>query len=196
MSNNKLLLVVMLAVVFLCPRSASADSEAPPEDYKVLSPNNEYVLVLLVPDRDRDWYTEDKTLRKHYPTSGLYRNDGSNESLWTMDWHSYEAYLSSDGKHAVRMGPWPRLWNDKDIELDGPALKQLAIAFYEEGRLLKEYTIGDLIKDPKKLPPHTISHFQWKKDIQFDDKENRIKLMTFDGQQFVLDITTGEMIRE
>ena len=190
---EKIMKTISLTLWFLCMSAIAvmADEEALPQDHKAVSPDGQYVLVML--DPERDWTTEDKTLRRYYPQSGLYKNDKSKNPLWTIDWHSFEVYLSSDGKHVTRVGPWPRLWDAKDLKEGGPALKQPAIAFYNEGKLLKGYSIGDLIKDPFKLP-QSVSHFEWKKDIYFDDSKGQLKAVTFDGQEHIFDMFTGNII--
>ena len=195
MNNMKRQLAIIFGLILFTVSfsvSSKADEEAPPEDLKAVSPGGKYILVMLDPER-LHWTTGDKTLRRYYPQSGLYKNDKSKEPLWTIDWHSSEVYLSSDGKHVARIGPWPRLWDIEDLKEGGPALKQPAIAFYSEGKLLKGYSIGDLIKDPFKLP-QSVSHFQWKKDIRFDDSKGRLKAVTFDGQELIFDMITGNIV--
>lgn len=64
-----------------------------------------YIFVILRPARHRQYAYDyevypdatsfkstsmDGLLFKKYPTSGLYRNDGSTNPLWTVDWFSFD----------------------------------------------------------------------------------------------------------
>lgn len=185
------LLVTLL--FFITPPEAAADRERAPEDYQIVSGNGEYVFVML--EQENFVEGQDAAIRKIYSRSGLYKNDGSSTPLWTIDWYSHkdEVYVSSDGKHVVRMGPWPRLGNERHPEPGGPSLKQLAVAFHENGKLLKEYTIDDLVDDTKKLST-SISHFEWKKDVELDEGLGRFTVTTLEGKRFVFDIGAGEIV--
>lgn len=183
-----------LVFFLLWSAQASGDEEALPRDYSQVTENGQYVFVMLPTKQGWfDFVDEDKKLRDKYPQSGLYRNDGSTTPLWAVDWHAGEVYPSSDGKHLVEMGPWARVWDEKDLEPGGPALKQLAVAFHENGKLLKEYTIGEVVDDAKKLPK-TVSHFGWKKDVELDEGLGRFTVTTLEGKRFVFDITSGEIV--
>lgn len=50
--------------------------------------------------------TEIPQIRKTYPKSGLYKNDGSTLPVWTVEWFAQEVEPLSDGIHIVRCGPW------------------------------------------------------------------------------------------
>lgn len=86
-----LLTLIALAGLVSCP-PALADTPMPPRPFKELSPDEEYVFVMLVPERhgsaawfDRRRAEEYRHIQETYPQSGLYRNDGSTEPLWTVD---------------------------------------------------------------------------------------------------------------
>jgi len=171
--------VIALALSFTL--SAMADTPAPPRDYMKVTENEKYVFVMLAPPTK--WISEDPELRNTYRESGLYRNDGSSEPLWAVFWYSFSVYPSSDGKHVVRMGPWATSVDD------------LALAFYEKGKELKQYLIKDLIKDEMKLK-RTVSHFFWHKEPRFNDKEGTILIETTDGQTYLFSVTTGEILKK
>ncbi len=97
------------------------------------------------------------------------------------------------------MGPWARKSDD------------LAVAFYADGKLQREYKINQLVSDPLSLP-HSVSHFEWRKNVSFDDVKkhlsvtiladskteyvnNRPRETRIAGETFVFDITTGQMIK-
>lgn len=171
--------------------NAFADKEGGPHDYKIVSKNERFVFVML----PSDTWVPDEVLRSKYKISGLYENNGSTNHLWTIDWYAGRVFISDDGKHLVRMGEWPRLLDDMDIKKGGPVLNQLAVAFYKEGKLLKSYSIGDLIFDATRLPK-SISHFLWFEDISFDDAAGKFIVTTLDGKKYMFDIHSGETINQ
>lgn len=81
------------------------------------------------------------------------RRDGSDEELWRTDgWYSFEVFLSYDGEYLVAMGPW-----NMGSE---PSKEDLAVAFYHKGKLLRQYSTADLVKDKSKVPA-SVSHYMW-----------------------------------
>ncbi len=175
-----LILLVILSMGIAAP--VAADSEMPPTDYTKETENGTYIFVMLAPDGP---YRSSKKpdIRKGYKYSGLYNNDGSREPLWKVYWYSFTVYPNSDGRHVVRMGPWAQSTSD------------LAIAFYEDGKELKQYAISDLVKDPNKLK-HTVSHFFWRTDLTYNEKEATVFLKTVDGISYTFSIKTGEIIEK
>jgi hypothetical protein len=172
------LLCVALLTAF--PGVAPADTEMPPADYTKETEDGTYVFVMLAPDR-LEWAAKNNEIRQLYKHSGLYKKDGVYEPLWQVFWYSFTVYPSSDGKHVVRMGPWAKATSD------------LAIAFYEDGKELKQYAVSDLVKDLDKLR-HTVSHFFWRTDLSYDDKEGTVFLKTVDGISYTFSVKTGEII--
>lgn len=108
-----------------------ADEPAMPSSYQKIVSNNKYIFIMLASEP----LMSSAGLRYH--SSGLYKNNGSNRPIWTVDWYASTVYVSSDGKHLAKMGEWPSL-NDKGI----PDTQQLAVAFYENGELVKHYPIS------------------------------------------------------
>ena len=159
-----------------------ADSPAPPEPFQMVTGGeSEYIFVMLTtktPYSSSGRYHTDKT---PYPSSGLYRNDGSVEPLWTVDWYAHGIDLSRDGRHMVRYGPW------------ASSPKDLGVAFYVEGRLIKQYDIESLVSDLDALP-RSVSHFTWRAETAFDDVGNLLRIKTKSGDLHVFDITTGNQI--
>jgi hypothetical protein len=185
---------IILGILFLgiMRYIAFADEPLTPHSYKKMVSAEKYIFVML---RDRT-YLSGKALEKEelemiYPHSGLYLNDGSTVPLWTIDWYAFpsEVYLSSDGGYLVRMGPWPSLKGAREVNLE-----QLAVAFYEKGKLLQQYYILELVRNPEALPC-SISHFEWCKEVSFDDKTGQFTIITLDNQKYVFDISSGEIIK-
>ena len=115
-----------------------------------------------------------------YPASGLYRNDGSVEPLWTVEWFADGAILSADGVHLVRLGPWASSYDD------------LAVAFYRSGELLKAYSIADLVADPRSLF-HSVSHFFWSSSIALDEDAHELTVATLSGETYRFNLE-GEIL--
>jgi hypothetical protein len=179
--------LVMLLWLVQCG-AVMADKPAPPYSYKQVSPGGNFVFIMLSPrsaeEEMRSWNEatkqEIRAIRQVYSKSGLYRNDGSANPLWTVDWYAFAVKLSSDGVHLVRHGPW------------ASSLDQEAISFFANGNLLREYQISELVS-AKRLLPHTASHFSWCKESAFDDARTEYTVSTYDGNRFIFDVRTGEI---
>jgi hypothetical protein len=157
--------------------------------YTQTNPGGEYVFVMIAPgpiEQESSWANEQQAvkireIRRTYSKSGLYRNDGSTEPLWTVDWYAHQVEVASDGVHLIRHGPWA---SSMDFE---------AISFFANGKLLRTYEIRELVDKPRLLE-HSVSHFRWEKGGWFDDDRLEYGLTTLDGNQFVFDVRTGEII--
>jgi hypothetical protein len=169
---------ISVVAMFILFAPAFADTPARPRDFKRVTENKEYVFVMLAPDGRSP---HDSEIRRVYKRSGLYKNDGSSTPLWTIDWYAFEVFPSSDGEHLIRMGPW------------AGSTQQLALSFHKKGREIKSYRIKDLIHDESKLK-HTVSHFFWKSEVKFDDKQSMLFLKTIDHQAYKFSAKTGEIL--
>ena len=72
--------------------------------------------------------------------------DGSLKELWQVSgWYARELFLSEDGRSLVRLEP----------RNPGRSVSKtdLALAFYNEGALVREYHTAELVKDGKKVLP-------------------------------------------
>lgn len=189
----KFLRVFILALVglsFGCP--AWADSPARPDTYTKPSPDGRFLFVMLSPgppaqDRLRSSNSSDSAklleVRAKYAQSGLYRNDGSTTPLWTVNWYSFDADVASDGVHLVRHGPWASRTSDE------------AFSYFANGKLIRSYQISELVS-AEFLLPHSVSHFFWAKNINFDDAKLQTSVSTYDGNSFVLSVTTGQVVEQ
>src|SRR5688500_3455468 len=104
--------IFLLAVVAVLgfEGSARADKKGPPQTRKEVTADGKFVFVMLAPqtleDELKSHGTEDAknavtAIRNVYKKSGLYKNDGSAEPLWTVDWYAPVTVLS-DGEHLIR----------------------------------------------------------------------------------------------
>jgi hypothetical protein len=110
------------------------------------------------------------------------------KELWRVSgWYSFSTYIYHDGKHLVRMG------NGNGGE---PSNNHLAIAFYENGKLLKSYSTLDILKTPSKVPKG-ISYYRYLKDTPgFYKGTEMFSILTVEDIEYTFDVTTGEILFE
>src|SRR5947209_5546518 len=93
------------------PRPTLADSPAPPRSYAKTSQNGQYLFVMRLPNWSES--DEGRKIRETYPSSGLYRNDGSREAIWEVDWYTFDVEVCNDGIHLVRKGGSAQNFSDE-----------------------------------------------------------------------------------
>ena len=174
--------ILAAAVFALMPIAVSADEE---KSYEQLSPNGKYVFVMLSKTPDTGGKVD--TLKARYRHSGLYRANNHRKSLWRVNWYSSRVHISSDGAHLARIGR-----TSVSPVGDKPNMAQLALAFYNNGNLIKKYTIEDLIRDPRSLFKSK-DGFEWQNRIAFDDSSKSLEVALVTGQTKVFDIKSGSM---
>jgi hypothetical protein len=168
----------------------------------MVSPSGKYVFVMFAPPEfemgrgeSAQKIAERQQLRRTYAHSGMYRNDGSAEPLWTVDWYASGVVVSSDGSHLIRYGEWATTAAQDWSTPSGQDLEQPAVSFYANGQLLRTYPAGELIDVPSWLP-RSASHFEWLNKASLDDAGLEFSLTTLDGNRFVFDVPTGQIISE
>ena len=171
---------------------AYADQEATPASFTRGSADGRYIFVMLATNTpiNEDWgffMTPEMTsdLRRRYPASGMYLNNGSTNPLWTIDWYSFSIDVSMDGEHIVRHGPWP---GRGEYETE-------AVSFFQRDHLLKTYRISDLVDFPALLP-RSVSHFMWEKDGRLDGycEQGLYVVTTLHGETYWIDPDSGEIL--
>jgi hypothetical protein len=183
-------LAILSFALAVTASSLWADSPAPPVPYVAVAQRGTAYFKMI--PREGKWGDG----------SGIayrLRRDGSDEELWrTEGWYSFEVFLSYDGDYLVAMGPW-------SIGHE-PSKEDLAVAFYRKGKLLRQYSTADLVKDKSKVSA-SVSHYMWlARDVERfpDSKEdpeaelrvswdNTFRLKTCDGIVYEFDMTTGEI---
>jgi hypothetical protein len=193
----KKLLILLLLVIALA-NGLKADMPMGEFPYVATSPSGMCYFEMIPPRVSNG-------VRKE--ASGVaYRlsRDGSSKELWQTDgWYSLKVFLSEDGSYLVRMGPW-NLGQE-------PSKNDLAVAFYKDGNLLKQYSTTDLVKDKTKVV-RSASHYAWlASDIQrekqiFSGKkihdeesepslflDNTLHLKTCDDIVYIFDVKTGDI---
>lgn len=170
---------------------AHADTPRKPYSYKKLVGGDKYIFVMKPENFEK--YPGAGNVEA-YPYSGLYLNNWEREKepLWIVGWYAFKVYVSSDGNFAARMGPWPKL-KDNEFGEKVPDTEVLAVAFYERGRLLRQYLVRDLVKDPGNLPC-TISHYFWVKNKKFNEDMDSLLIETYEDQRFVFDMRSGDVM--
>ena len=174
-------LVVLVIALVAEPSIAFADDPAPMEPYKAVVGDNVFVMLpggVMGPAGWRASQTLPTEAGGIYELSGLYRNDGSTIPLWTVDWYARETYLSNDGQFLVRVDSWP---GDE---------RQLAVAFYDRGKLLRQYAAADLVTRPADLP-RSVSHLRWLATASLDSDAKAFRVTTLERQEHLFDVVSG-----
>jgi hypothetical protein len=179
--------VLALILLSAFPGFLFADSIVDPYPWSEESPSGEYVFVMLPEGnmwRDGwapgDHLDEMNEVYSSYSMSGLYRNDGSTEPLWTFEGYLYSAYIMDDGRHMVVPAAW------------ATDMQSRAVAFYRDGELLRYWSVGELVHF-RYIHPHSVSHFMWQEDRRWDAWDAEYTILTMEGFRYTFDATTGEM---
>jgi hypothetical protein len=185
----------LLGFLVLAATPALADSPVHPHSYKEVTPGGKYVFVMIAPGTIEDdvQHCNEETaarireVRRTYTRSGMYRNDGSVEPLWTVDWYAHHVDLTTDdGVHLIRPLPWAPLGKDR-----APDLACEAVSFFANGHLLRTYQVGELVDDVSRIE-QSVSHYHWQQDGRVTG-EFAYEITTMDGNHYVFDVRTGEM---
>ncbi len=185
-------LAVILAVfgsIFIVSPPVRADSPAPPVPWMKTAGRGEY-LFKMVPAKVHLKGDDFVIDRESYGAAYQISEEGELQELWrTEGWYTFEGYLSEDGRYFVRIGPWA---SDQENHTD------LAVAFYDKGKLLKEYAVRQLIKKPDLLE-YSVSHYMWRPSVQteptgfYDDTDTFILVM-IDKTAYCFDAKTGDIL--
>ena len=140
-----------IAISILLAQLVRADKEAIPSSFVVTSEYGQSFFK-MIPSKGKWQENKYVTTKEAFGVAYSIDEEGNLKELWkTSGWYSSELYLSLDGQFLVRMGPW-----NKGHE---PNNSDLAVAFYKNGNLLKEYSVIDLVKDKSKIQPTTSHYF-------------------------------------
>jgi hypothetical protein len=188
--------VIALAAVTV-GSPAVAEYIPPSHSYRFIVGGGKYIFVMLDPTRREEsnyWRPETpdrvRQIHRTYSRSGLYRNDGSTEPLWTVEWfvsdywNTPSVHIALDGVHMIRPGRWVT------------SLEREGVDFYADGKLLRSYTVRELVSDPASLSRTGGGRILWLEDCGFTSSGTEYTLRTNDGNRFVFDVRTGEIISE
>ncbi len=185
-------LSLMLSCAVHAPHVAHADEEMAPRARMFASADGGASFAMLPPERNA---LEGMSGSGGRGIAYVLRKDGTLKELYrTTGWYAFELFISADGKYLVRFGGWHRgRVPDKD---------DLAVAFHRDGKLVKQYRVTDLVKDPSKVRA-TVSHYFWRPDEGGDgpkpelaDWDKSFTLQTVDGWEYVFDLPTGAIKRQ
>lgn len=182
--------------------AARADEEMSPVPMVTPSESQMYFFKMVpaeMADRGGDRLVEvTKATGAAYQLGG----DGGMRELWrTEGWYASTVLLANDGRHLVRMGPWPSGWE--------PTPEHLAVAFYRDGQLLRSYSTADLIKDKKRVQV-SASHYFWlavadhsdwfrfdpDREPRLDNNYGEFRLKTIEGVLYRFSLESGKIIGE
>jgi hypothetical protein len=185
-----------LIVLLITCGTSSADSPAPPTPRVMVSASGRYFFSILPPH----WNDKGQITRQPLGTAYELQDNGSFRTLWRVTgWYAFQCFLSDDGRYLVRMGDWAFGHE--------PSKEDLAVAFYDRGKLLREYSTAELVKDKTKVVT-TVSHYFWlaSEAARFgpgrDEKhyeppptldDDKFLLKTCDGIEYRFDVTTGKI---
>lgn len=113
------------------------------------------------------------------------------DTLWKVNWYARSVFLLDDGNHLVRFGSWAR---------DKRGLTDLAVAFYNKGKLTKEYKVRDLVKDFKSVR-RSVSHYQWESTDSlvasgFSKDFKTYTLLTTDNIVYTFNTSSGKIVKK
>jgi len=173
--------------LLLTASAVYADTEVEPYPWAVASSSGQY-LFKMVPAK---WHFDKKEKfvvdRDSYGVAYSLDENGKFVEMWRVKgWFAWRVFLSEDGRYLVRMGPWA---NDQENHTD------LAVAFYDKGKLLKQYEVRELLKDASKVR-ESVSHYDWAPAAQTQPNGldgDMFHLVMRDQSAYSFDVTTGEI---
>lgn len=144
------------------------------------------------------WKEQGKIVREPFGVAYELWEDGSLHELWRVEkFYSFRCFLSNDGRYLVAVNDWPM---STKVSKD-----DLALIFYDRGKLLGQFSTADLVKDKSKVRP-SASHYKWffqPKELEeefpraeaprYSDPDNTFILTTVDGISYTFDATRGEI---
>ena len=202
--------IFLLAVVaLLClDQKSFADKKGPPQTRTTSTADGKFVFVMLatqaLEEELKSHGTEDAknavvAIRNVYKKSGLYKNDGSAEPLWTVDWYAPVTVLS-DGEHLIRWGQpsleqYRNKVDRKTREITDNDMKQEAISIFAKGKLVREFKVADFADDRKALKM-SVTMLLWRKEHKLDEAKKQLELVTHDGNRVLIDLAAGKILEK
>jgi hypothetical protein len=199
-----------VAAVLCLVESSRADKPGPPRSHKVVSTDGKFVFVVLSPwpaEKELQGFDEKselKKLRDTYQQSGLYKNDGSKEPLWAVDWYRRPVAIVSDGSvdgvRVIRYGG-PHVYEqrlNKDLAarvLTENDLKKEALSVIADGKVLREFSIGEFVDDPKSLSKGA-TFFMWMKQSKLIENKKQLEIVTHDGNRVLIDLAAAKILEK
>ncbi len=94
-------------------------------------------------------------------------------------------FITNNGRRLVRIGT---------TTSTEPSGDYLAIAFYEEGKLIKKYGASELVKYPDKVHQSTSLYHWLKPSPAFDAETETVSLVTSENTKYTFVAATGKIL--
>lgn len=179
--------VIPLLSFLVIQTTVIADLPESPRAWIKTSERCDY-LFKMVPGK---WRLEGgKSISERAPFGVAYKinEDGDLIDIWHAEgWYAYGGHLSANGRFFVGYGPWG---TDQEKHTD------TAISFYDQGKLLKEYQVRELIKKPEFIE-NSVSHYMWTPATQTEPngfQDTSFHLVMIDKTIYTFDVATGNII--
>ena len=199
----------------LLPFTATAFSPITPYP-KITTSESGLHCVVMMPAQYGEKPSADGTLPVLRPAYGIgyaMRPDGTLQERWRVEgWYSFHIFLSDDGRHLVRLEPFV-FAHQHDAEGIAweecePKPEDIAVEFYEDGKLLHRYTVVELVKDLGAtranmggydwISRHAGEPREYHRHEPFDEPrlstDGEFRLTTCDGVLYRLSIFTGQIL--
>lgn len=145
-------------------------------------------LFKMVPEINLEGEDGDVLKSEAFGVAYKVTRDGKFEELWrTIGWYAPEGYLSDDGRYFVRVEKEGR---------DPLKLTDLALAFYDQGKLIKAYQVRDLVKDHDFIQLFW-GHCEWRPLVQSKPDgfyDNTFHWVTAEKTAYSFNFKTGEVV--
>ena len=132
---------VMFLSLLLATAAVLAISISPPKPYVLESEDGRLLFVSISPDYSdqAEESEEEQRVRHLYKKSGVYKNDGSREMLWSLDGYIYDSTAVI-------------YFNHESLVVAGdPHDNDVALVFYKNGKEIKSYKVAELTDDSRYL---------------------------------------------
>lgn len=171
-------LVIAMLSLSVAPQDSKALSYAPRDSYGIIvGAEEEYHFVMLGEWAD-PFLTDGGEV---YPASGLYRNDGSTVPIWQVGRFDDSVKITEEGRFLARIGS-PAYSSD-----------ELAIAFYDNGKLIRILEVSEFRKGIEKLPG-TMGGYRWNLGVAIDESRGLLRIRTLEWQFLYFSMSTGNRV--
>jgi len=166
------MLAILFALLWVTSIPAMAEDPPSPVSFSVESA-----------DGERVFFFNPGNMSGTYPASGLYYNTEPPELIYTVEGNLYWAF-----EHSFVFSEDLRYF-----ALIAPMAYPIALEFYANGVLLREYGMAELVGDMSAVQQGD-STAAWLQEHNLDSAYNIFIITTIDGLRYEFDLATGEMI--
>lgn len=190
MKKKMVVSLFFCGITFLLGFSAYADTMALPTPYTVILDNGDKIFYMTPRGEEDEKHLKSGLYYNTEPPVNIYYINDNERFNINYSWgyfYNGNIFFSRDGSHFAYIGSAHTTgWRD---------LKGTAIAFYENGDLIKSYTVRELVRERSKVT-FSVSSAWWEewKEREHNQQDNTLTVTTKDGRVITFDITTGEII--